>query len=280
MKVKLVADSSANLQEFIGADYTSVPLKIVAGDKEYVDDASLDALNMMKEMKEYKGKSGTACPGVGEWMEAFDNADEVYGVAITSQLSGCYNASQVATEHYLDENPNAKVFILDSLSTGPEMHLILEKYKELLEAGKNFEEICEEIKEYHKHTNLMFSLESLNNLARNGRVSTVVAAAVGMLGIRIVGRAENGQLEPMHKCRGEKKALQQIFKSMKELGYNGGKVRISHSYNENAANKLAEMIRESYPGCDISIGLNGGLCCFYAEEGGVLVGFESDKANK
>ena len=213
-------------------------------------------------------------------MEAFDNADEVLGVAITSQLSGCYNASQVAAAHYIEENPDAKVFILDSLSTGPEMHLILEKYKELLDAGKSFEEVCEEVKEYHKHTNLMFSLESLNNLARNGRVSHVVAAAVGMLGIRIVGRAENGQLEPMHKCRGEKKALQQIYKSMKELGYSGGKVRISHSYNENAAEKLAALIKADYPQCDLTIGLNGGLCCFYAEEGGVLVGFESDKANK
>ena len=78
----------------------------------------------------------------------------------------------------------------------------------------------------------------------------------------------------MHKCRGEKKALTQIVKSMKEYGYHGGKVRISHSYNPEAADRLAEMIYEEYPDADISITCNRGLCCYYAEKGSVLVGFE------
>lgn len=280
MRIKLVADSSANLFTFENVDFSSAPLKIVAGEKEYIDDESLDTKQMMKELKEYKGKSGTACPGVGDWLDAFDGADIVYGVAITSQLSGCYNAACIAAEQYMEENPGKKVFILDSLSAGPEMVLILEKYRELIAEGKEFEEICEMVKEYHKHTNLLFSLESVDNLAKNGRTSPIVAKAVGILGIRIVGRAEGGKLEPMHKCRGEKRALQQLLASMKDLGCNGGKVRIAHSYNESAAEKLADMIKEAYPACDVTVDYNHGLCCFYAEEGGILMGFESDKENK
>ena len=132
-----------------------------------------------------------------------------------------------------------------------------------------------EIKEYHKRTHLLFSLESLANFAKNGRVSPVVAKAVGVLGLRVVGKAsDEGTLEPMHKCRGEKRALQQLFDSMKETGYNGGKVRLAHSYNPGAAEALASLIREEYPKSDISICCNRGLCCYYAEEGGLLVGFE------
>ncbi len=276
MKIKLVTDSSSNMYTMDGIDFSSAPLKIIAGDKEYTDTETLDVVGMLKDLKEYKGKSSTACPGVGDWMDAFDGADMVFGVAITSNLSGCYNAASIAAEDYMAEHPEKKVFILDSLSTGPEMELILEKYRELIQADKGFEEICEEIQEYCKRTHLLFSLESLTNFAKNGRISPAVAAAIGLLGIRVVGRASDvGTLEPMHKCRGEKKALQQLMESMKEAGYQGGKVRLSHSYNAEAAEKLAGMIKAQYPDADISIRYNRGLCCYYAEEGGVLVGFES-----
>lgn len=275
MRIKLVADSSANINVMSGVDFESVPLKIVVGDEEYTDNANLAIGDMLKALKEYKGKTSTACPGVQEWINAFGNADVVFGVAITSGLSGCYNAAKIAAEEYMEANPGAKVFMLDSLSTGPEMELILEKYQGLIAAGKSFEEIRDEVKEYSKNTHLMFSLETLSNFAKNGRVSPAVAAAVGLLGIRVVGRAsDEGTLEPMHKCRGEKKALQQILTTMKELGYAGGKVRIAHSYNPEAAEKLRDLIYSEFPESDIAIRFNRGLCCYYAEEGGILIGFE------
>lgn len=280
MRIKLVADSSANLFTFENIDFASAPLKIMAGDKEYIDDETLDAQLMMKELKEHKGKTSTACPGVGDWLDAFDGADIIYGVAITSQLSGAYNAACIAAEQYMEENPGKKVFILDSLSTGPEMVLILEKYRELIAEGKEFEEVCEAIKEYHKHTNLFFALESVDNLAKNGRVSTLIAKAVGILGIRIVGRAKDGKLEQMHKCRGEKRELQQIVASMKDMDCNGKKIRLTHSYNDKVAEKLAEMIKAEYQDCDLRVDYNHGLCCYYSEEGGMILAFESDRINK
>ena len=277
MKIRLVADSSANLYAFEGVEFKDVPLTIRTSEKEYVDVEGMDVYGMLKDLREYKGKSGTACPSVDDWKESFAGADEVYGVSITSNLSGCYNAGRLAIEEYKEEHPEAKVFILDSLSTGPEMVLVLEKYREYIEAGMAFEDICKAIQEYcDTKSHLLFSLESLNNLSRNGRVSPVVAAAVGVLGIRIVGRAsDEGTLETLHKCRGEKKAIQQIVSCMLEENYRGGKVRISHSYNPVAAQKLADTIHAMYPDADITIGLNHGLCGFYAEEGGLLVGYES-----
>ena len=272
-----MADSSANLFSLDDMDFRAVPLRIQAGEREYADTEGLDVPGMLKELKAHKGKSGTACPGVEDWISAFGDADVVYGVAITSSLSGCWNAASIAAREYMKERPGAKVFILDSLSTGPEMELILEKYAELIRQGRNFEEICGAICSYAKNTRLLFSLESLANFARNGRVNPAVAAAVGLLGIRIVGRAsDEGTLEPMHKCRGEQKALAKLFSEMKKNGFRGGKVRLSHSYHAAAAEKLAEMIRAEFPECDLRIRINRGLCCYYAEEGGLLVGFEGE----
>lgn len=273
--IRLVADSSINLLSFEGADYAVVPMKVVAGDTEYVDDTSLDLPTMLKGLKEYKGKSSTACPSVGDWLEAFGEADEVLGVTITSNLSGCYNASQVAAKEYLKTHPDAKVFILDSYSTGPEMHLILEKYVELIGEGLSFEEIVEAIKEYAKKTHLMFSLASLSNFAKNGRISPAVAAAVGLLNIRIVGKAsDEGTLEPMHKCRGDKRAMAQLLSCMEAVGFKGGKVHLCHTYNLEMAEKFADMLRQKYADVKLTIRQNLGLCSYYAEEGALLVGFE------
>lgn len=115
----------------------------------------------------------------------------------------------------------------------------------------------------------------MSNFAKNGRVSPLLAKAVDILGIRIVGRASaEGELEPMHKCRGEKTALQKLVNGMLEEGYAGGRIRIRHSENPTMAVRLVEELRKAFPNADITVGANRGLCSYYAERGGILVGFE------
>lgn len=275
MNIKIAADSAANLWTLEGADYASVPLKIVTDEREYVDGPQLDTALMMEELAAYKGRSGTSCPNVGDWLEAFGEAEEVFTVAITKNLSGCHNAAVQAKEVYEEAHPGRRVCNLDTLTAGPEEVLIVEKLKELINEGLSFDEIEAKITEYMQHTHLGFMLESLDNLAKNGRVSPLIAKAVGFLNIRIVGKAsDEGTLQQLHKCRGEKKGMEALVKEMKSMGYAGGKVRIAHSSNPQAAGALKGILAEEYPAADIRIDPCGGLCCFYAENGGLLVGFE------
>lgn len=277
MKIKIVADSSADLRTTEDGSLVSVPLKIMTDDKEYVDDDKLDVEMMTNELASYRGKSGSACPGVGDWLEAFGDADWVFAVTITSNLSGSYNSAKVAKETYEEENPGKKVFVFDSLSAGPELKLIVEKIQELLAKGKEFEEVCKHVLEYMKSTFLVFSLKSLTNLANNGRVSPAVAKIAGILGIQVVGIAsEVGTLEQKEKARGEKKAILTVWKQIKALGYKGGKIRIDHCFNKEAVSQLVDMIKNEFKHADIKIGTTGGLCSFYAEQGGMLVGFETN----
>lgn len=276
MKYKIVADSSADLGHLSAADFCSVPLKIVTDEKEFVDDSHLDLDEMLDYLAGYKGRSGSSCPNVTDWLDAFGNAEAIFVIAITSGLSGSYNAAVQAADIYMEQHPDRKVCCLDSLSAGPELALTVEKLQELIGKGLEFGEIEAEIRIYMKTTHLLFSLESLNNLARNGRVSTLVAKAAGLLGIRVVGRAsDEGTLQPMHKARGENKAMTVMAAEMKDAGFRGGKVRIDHCRNEAAANTLAGLIRADFPNADIRIGACAGLCSFYAEKGGLLVGYEA-----
>ena len=275
MNWKIVADSSSNLMELDGVEYTSVPLKIITDQKEYVDCPSLDVKGMVEDLQHYKGKSGSSCPNAQEWIDSFGTADAVFGVTISSNLSGSYAAAAQAAEDYCAARPEAKVFIMDSLSAGPEMQLFIEKAKELIQKGLPFEKVREQIKEYAKRTHLLFALQSLKNLANNGRVSPAAAAISGALGIRVVGKAsDQGTLQPLHKCRGENATLRTIVKEMLQHGWQGGKVRISHCFNRESASVLAELLRKEHKNCSIEILPCTALCSFYAEKGGLIVGYE------
>lgn len=275
MSYKIAMDSSSNILDMAGVDFASVPLKIVTDEREFTDDEALDLDGMLDYLSAYKGRSGTSCPNVGEWLDAFGDAEGVFALAITGTLSGCYNACVQAKAVYEETHPGRKVCCLDSLSTGPEMAIIAEKLEELIGAGKDFDTIEAEIREYMKTTHLMFTLESLNNMARNGRVSPLVAKACGLLGIRVLGQASaEGTLQPLHKCRGEAKALRMMVEEMKAKGYRGGKVRVVHCRNQKAAETFIGLLKAEFPGCDVTLGKTTALCSFYAEIGGVMVGFE------
>ena len=273
--VKIVVDSSANLMELKTVAFDAAPLKIITAQREFVDDRNLDLDEMIAFFKSYKGRSQSSCPNPEDWLMTFGDAEDVFCVAITRVLSGSYNAACIAKEMYETEHPGRRVIVIGSLSTGPELTLLVEKLEELIVAGKTFEEICAYIPEHQKKTGLLFMLESLNNFAANGRVSPAVAKIAGVLGVRIVGKASDaGTLEPTDKCRGEEKSLKTILKHLKESGLKTGKVILAHCLNESAANTLKNLIETNIPGVAVKIGKNLGLCSFYAEKGGLLVGFE------
>lgn len=276
MSFKIVSDSASNILRLPGVAYACVPLKIITDQTEYTDDENLDVTQMVTQLRQYKGRSSTSCPNVQEWLAAFGDAKYIVAIAITSNLSGSCNAAFQAKQQYEQAHPGAKVLVVDSLSAGPEMGLLIEKAKELILEKLPIEQIGEKLEAYRQKTHLLFSLESLNNLARNGRVNPAVAKIAGVLGIRAVGRASDvGTLEQLHKCRGEKKALETIFSEMLSRGFQGGKVRIAHCLNSPAATKLKESILNVFPKSDIRIEPTTALCSFYAEQGGLMIGFES-----
>ena len=196
-------------------------------------------------------------------------------MTITSGLSGTYNSACVAKEQYISQHPETKICVVDSLSTGPGEVLLIEKIAEMKAAGKTFEEVSVEIDKYRDSLRLFFGLKSLHNLAQNGRVSKIVASAIGIMNIRILGTAsKEGTIEPVAKCRGEKKLIETILSEIKKIGYKGGKVRICHVENEELSSSIIEGLKKEFGKIDIKSILARGLCGFYAERGGIIIGCE------
>lgn len=276
MEYKIVCDSSANLLSFDRIPFSAVPLHITVNDVDYVDDADIDLVDMQAALKAPKCKSLTACPSPEVWLRAFGDAENVFVITITGALSGSNASAHVAKGIYEDEHPGRHVYVFDSLSVGPEMVLLAERARELIEAGVMPQRIEKELAVYHRSTHLYFSLGSLNNLANNGRVNAILAKGIGLLGMRILGKASDvGKLQPLDKCRGDRKALVWLIDQLRAENYNGGKIIISHTNNEAAAIGLSTLIADEYGSFNGYIMENRGLTGYYAEPLSLLIGFEA-----
>lgn len=279
MTWKIISDSGCDYRQLttpaIDTEFISVPLTIQIADKIFIDNAQLDIDQMMNNMYATPEASKSACPSPDDYLRAFEGAKHIFVVTITGALSGSHNSAQLAKNIYLEEHPDTKIHVIDSLSAGGELDLFVEKLNELIDQGLSFEEIVEAITAYQAKTKLLFVLAKVDNLVKNGRLSKLIGTVVGLLNIRMVGEAsETGTLELLQKARGAKKSLQAAYEEIIKAGYVGGRITMAHRSNEKFCQQLSERLRETFPQAQITILPTSGLCSFYAEEGGLLIGYE------
>ncbi|HFI0622145.1 TPA: DegV family protein [Streptococcus suis] len=278
-KWKIVADSGCDYRQLKNlapdTEFISVPLTIQVGDQAFVDDANLDINHMMEVMEASKSAAGSACPSPQAYQAAFEGAENIFVITITGGLSGSFNAARVARDMFVEEHPEVNIHLIDSLSAGGEMDLIVDEINRLIAAGLEFEELVQAITTYQENSKLLFVLAKVDNLVKNGRLSKLVGTVVGLLNIRMVGEASSeGKLELLQKARGHKKSVTAAFEEMKKAGYNGGRIVMAQRNNDKFFQQFSELVKVSFPNAVVDQVATSGLCSFYAEEGGLLMGYE------
>lgn len=275
MNYKIISDSSSNLLATEAFPYASVAMHIRIGNRDWMDSAGTDVDSMSSQMYAEAEKSSTACPAPGQWLEAFGEAEEVFCVTITHQLSGSYDSAMAAKSIYEEEFPQRHVYVIDSLGTGPRMLLLIDCLRILLESGMNGEEAYRQTIRYRDETDLLFVLESVQNFVRNGRINPLLAKAINVLNMRIIGTAStDGKLKVLSKARGSSRAIEYVANYMKEHGYCGGRIIIAHHQNTVDAESLCCLLKERFGKVPVEIQKTTALCSYYAEKGGLLIGFE------
>ena len=278
MKWNIVTDSSCDLFPQAGfapeAELSSVPFVVSVGEQDYVDDPSLDTAAFLDAMEGSEAPSRTSCPSPQAWLEQFEKAEQSIALTISSNLSGSYNSAMTAKQMAQERAPEKKIAVLDSLSTGPEVTLCVEKIRALIEAGEEFSGVVEKAQAQLKETRIAFALCSFHNLVKNGRMSRlagVLARRLNMWGIGI--GSEEGTIAIKGKVRGSAKAIALLVQDMKERGFRGGRVIITHCQNLELAQKLQSKILELWQSAKVSIMPTRGLCSYYAERNGLIVGY-------
>lgn len=273
MKWNVVTDSSCDLlpssYQSDVIELSSVPFVITVGDQHFVDDEDLDLQKMLHDMEQEKEASYTACPAPGTWLQHFEKASHTFAITISSQLSGSMNSALAAMDMALEEHPGKKIAVLDSKSTGPELVLCVHELERLAREGVDFDGAVARANTFLERTKILFALSSFDNLIKSGRMGKMtgfLARALGMWGIGTA--SEEGTIVVEGKARGTKKTVRELINRMKERGFAGGRVAISHCDNLAVAQTLKENILQLWGNSEIEIIPTRGLCSYYAERGG------------
>ncbi len=272
--IKIIVDSSSNMIDNPERNIEVVPLTISFGGHDYIDNPNLNIREFLDNMNQNNVAGKTTCPSIQTWLDALKGSEKAIIITMTSSMSGTFSSALQAKAIYQEKHPNSKIIVVDSRSAGPEIAIVVHGIEKMLKDEIRFVDLEAAIAEYRVHTHLLFVLQSLHNLSLNGRISSAVAKITGFLKIDLIGTAsKEGKLEPLAKAHGMKKAVREIIKYMKKDSYHGGEVIIDHCKNEKDALAIKEKILAEYPDAKITIRPMRGLCSFYAEEGGIMVGF-------
>lgn len=208
-------------------------------------------------------------------MQAFETeAEHVYAVTLSAELSGSYNSAVLGRKLALEEYPEKKIHVFNSRSASVGETLIALKVTECEEAGMSFEETVEEVERYIEAQNTFFVLENLETLRKNGRLSKVKAFVATALKIKpVMGATPEGTICQLDQARGINKALVKMVDYIVEKTRNSSSkiLAISHCNCPKRAEILKEAILERMDLKEILVLDTAGVSSMYANDGGVIV---------
>lgn len=273
---KLIGDSCTDVTEELlkETNINLVPLTIQIDDEIIVDDRTLNQKRLLEKMKMSTQSPSTACPAPEAYMKLYEGEEDVYVVTLSSKLSGSYNSAFVARNMYFEENSEKNIAVIDSLSAAVGQTLVMLKVKELADQGLPFEKVVEETEKYRDNMVTKFLLESLENLKKAGRLSTVKAFIANTLNLKpIMCSNGHGEIEKFDQARGMKKALDLLISSIKKdvVDPENKILGITHCNCIERALHIKEELEKRVPFKRIVIVDAAGISTVYAGDGGVVV---------
>lgn len=278
MGVKIVADSCCDLTKDMkrGMNIEVAPLTLELDGRKYVDDDKLDVMGYVQDMNDSKNPPKTSCPSPQEFMKKYEGEDSIFVVTLSSKLSGTYNSAMIAKDMFLEEIGKKFIHVFDSLSASAGETLVSLKINELVKSNFNDVEIVEKVTKYISEMKTFFLLESLEHLAKAGRLNPIIAKIASVLSIKaIMGATPEGTIRLVEKARGYKKAFERFVDI---IGEEGEKLEekilgIAHCNCLDKALAFKEAVMKQYNFKDIVVVPMAGLSSTYADDGGIVIAF-------
>ena len=277
MSYKIIIDSCGELLDEWKQDehFESVPLTLNVGGETIIDDAAFNQSEFLKKVAACETCPKSACPSPERYMKAFDcDADHVYAVTLSAELSGSYNSAVLGRNLLHEEQPDKKIYVFNSRSASIGETRIGLKIQECEEAGYTFEEVVSTVEEYIAEQNTFFVLDNLETLRKNGRLSTMKAFVASALKIKpVMGATPEGTICQLDQARGINKALIKMVQHIVDKTINSEKkvLAISHCNCLDRAMLLKNAIQEKLPVKKIVVLDTAGVSSMYANDGGVIV---------
>lgn len=269
MSIKLITDSACDLSiNYLKENDIDFASLMVNLNGEFIKDdfgQTLSHEDFYKTVKEGAMPSTTQV-NVGTFYEMFTKYVEqektIIYIGLSGALSGTVSSAVTARNMVIEEHPNAKIYVIDSLSASVGQGSLVYKAVEMIKDNKSAEEIVDYLESIKRKVIHTIAVDDLNHLKRGGRVSGAVAAVGGLLGIKPTLKLNNeGKVAATEKVKGRKKALKYLLQQMESKGENLEEqtIFICHADCIEDALELKKMILKEFKVKDIIINSIGAV---------------------
>jgi len=260
--IKLFSDMGADISVEIAKKYKIQIFNMVVtdGENEYILNYDIDKYKLFENMAKgitYKTSQVTYKDFYDTFKEELLAKNEIIYISLSSGLSGTYNTANMVKNDLLDEFPEGKIYIVDSLGASFGYGILAIKVAKMIENDESIEEILRYIDFYKKHINYIFTVDDLTYLYRGGRLNKakfIIGNLLNICPILDISKDE-GKLNFFDKVRGHKafkKKLIDIIKSKSDV-LDKQTLVIFHGDCEDKANDLKELLMSEFNNDDILI---------------------------
>jgi len=241
-KIALVTDSTADIPLEIAKehDINIIPLKVVFGDKEYLDGIDLQPDQFYQMLSQSEALPSSSQPAPADFVNLYesllDNYREVISIHLSTGLSGTVNAARLAGERF-----KGRIHVVDSKSISLGIGLLVMEAARSIQAGLSASEVLKKLREARENSEVLFTLNTLEYLRKGGRIGKVSGMVGSMLHVKPVVRVnEDGIYTPYAKTRTQDQALIAIERGFQQLakGRRAVELAIAHGSALEAASKL------------------------------------------
>ena len=252
----IVVDSTADFPEAPQRfpNWRVVPLYVRFGDESYRDYVDLEPEVFYERLRAASETPTTSQPTPGDFLDAYrelDAYDRILSLHIAGSLSGTIESARAASRLLGDE----RVRLVDSASASAAIAMLGLAIQRRLERGTTDAEVDELAERFRGGLGLLFTVETLEHLARGGRIGRARAWAGELLHVKPILTIEGGEVVPVKRVRGNRKAFLEFASRFEEASIDapGLRVGIAHADAPERAETLAELVRRRRPAATLEL---------------------------
>ena len=252
----IVVDSTADFPEAPTRfpNWRVVPLYVRFGDESHRDYVDLGPGEFYARLRTAPELPTTSQPTPADFAAAYQELagyERIYSVHISGKLSGTVASARTAAA----EAGADQLRIVDSDTASAAIAMLGLAIQRRLERGTTDEEIDELVERYRREAGLLFTVDTLEFLARGGRIGRARALAGQMLNVKPILTIREGEVLPVKRVRGNQKAFMEFVRAFREGTPDapGLRVGIAHADAPERAEALAELVAHERPQAEIDV---------------------------
>jgi DegV family protein with EDD domain len=231
-----------------------VPLYVRFGETSFRDYVELDPRGFYERLRTADTLPTTSQPTPHDFAsvyEALASYERIYSLHISAKLSGTFQSASLAAA----EAGGDRIRLVDTESASIGIAMLVLDLQRLLDRGTDDGEIDALLARHRESAVILFTVDTLEYLAKGGRIGRAQAFAGSLLKVKPILTIEEGEVVPLTRVRGRQKALDEFRRRFEEATTDGPGLRvgIAHAETEETVEQLRALVLEARPQAEIEL---------------------------